>query len=543
VASLKPSDALCIEDLNVTVKVAAKSIAEVQGRDSALVAANGKVIGILTDTDVCRSIARGEDPGSTPVIRVMTNTPQTVAPMSSALSALRKMVECRFRHLPVEDSGTINGMLLLTKCVTDIVKKIEGGSLTEAWQNDEDIVSLMRFGDTALSTICAQADDFLQVSYEASLLDAISLMAEAGKTYVLVSNRENALDGIFTSKDVMLRVVAQEKSLHTSIVGHYSPGVTTIDESHTVLDALIMMCNGKRPFMHLPVRNEDTQDITGVVDMRQLAQHLLGSHQEDGNNRALLDHVCNLRDFHQEHSEDGSLRDSISEHMSDVQDNAESQLLGMAPKSAASTFLFKVELTIPGSTETRWRSFQSVLQEAPLREHLVTELSKLEDPRGPVSPGSRLAAFEAASMQLGEAVLFYEDEDSHACEIRSDEDVLAAANLACTLGNTKVILLLKCPGATGAPAVQAVQVAELWHALAGVEARLAEQDTRMHELSCRLDEQPGPDSTAVLKVCEERGRVGAEKALEEMQMILLPSVAVAGTVGLLFGAVIARVMR
>ncbi len=64
--------------------------------------AAGVLTGILTDKDVMgRVVALGLVPENTLVSAVMTRSPSCVSPNDVALDALAKMVEGRFRHLPV----------------------------------------------------------------------------------------------------------------------------------------------------------------------------------------------------------------------------------------------------------------------------------------------------------------------------------------------------------------------------------------------------------------------------------------------------------
>jgi len=67
-----------------------------------IVGLDGRIEGIFTERDLLmRVVARGLDPDTTPVVRVMTRDPETVRPDQEAIDALNRMHERGFRHLPV----------------------------------------------------------------------------------------------------------------------------------------------------------------------------------------------------------------------------------------------------------------------------------------------------------------------------------------------------------------------------------------------------------------------------------------------------------
>uniref|UniRef100_A0A0A9DBM4 CBS domain-containing protein n=1 Tax=Arundo donax TaxID=35708 RepID=A0A0A9DBM4_ARUDO len=78
----------------------------------------------------------------------------------------------------------------------------------------------------------------------------------------------NTLQGIFTSKDVLMRVVAQNISPELTLVEKVmtaNPDCATLDT--TILDALHIMHDGK--FLHIPVIDRDGQ-IAACLDVLQL---------------------------------------------------------------------------------------------------------------------------------------------------------------------------------------------------------------------------------------------------------------------------------
>jgi signal-transduction protein with cAMP-binding, CBS, and nucleotidyltransferase domain len=77
-----------------------------------LVVNSNGLAGILTERDVIqRIVAAGRNSTITPVHEVMTPNPQTVRTGESAVRALDLMTRGDFRHLPVTDGETIQGVL------------------------------------------------------------------------------------------------------------------------------------------------------------------------------------------------------------------------------------------------------------------------------------------------------------------------------------------------------------------------------------------------------------------------------------------------
>lgn len=80
---------------------------------SAVVVDHGAVVGIVTERDVMRAVARGTVPWNTRVEDCMTREPVTVAPESDTHSATNVLFEGGFRHLPVVESGQLIGIVSL----------------------------------------------------------------------------------------------------------------------------------------------------------------------------------------------------------------------------------------------------------------------------------------------------------------------------------------------------------------------------------------------------------------------------------------------
>jgi CBS domain-containing protein len=108
------------------------------------------------------------------------------------------------------------------------------------------------------------------VAPSATVLEAIEVMAEhAVGAVAVVENGQ--LRGIFTERDVMLRVVLRHRHPKETRVGDVmtAPAETITDESPEE-DALVHMV--ERHVRHLPIINASGQ-LTGMLSIRNLLEH------------------------------------------------------------------------------------------------------------------------------------------------------------------------------------------------------------------------------------------------------------------------------
>lgn len=252
--------------------------------DAALLTDHSALLsGIITDKDVAtRVIAEGLKPRDTPVSKVMTRNPIFVMAESSAVEALEKMIDGKFRHLPVVENGEVIALLDITKCLYDAIAKMEkvaekGSAIAAAVEGIE-----RQFGDApssfietlreqifrpTLSTVIAENTKAATVSPSESVYMAAKKMREFRVNSVIVTTG-NKPQGILTSKDLLTRIVAHNLYPESTLVEKVmtpNPDCTTVDT--TIVDALHTMHDGK--FLHLPVVDKDGY-ILACLDVLQL---------------------------------------------------------------------------------------------------------------------------------------------------------------------------------------------------------------------------------------------------------------------------------
>ncbi len=86
-----------------------------KARIGSLVVVEGtKIIGIVTSSDIIRSIARDREPANTLIEEVMSKKVFTVEPDTTLEDAIEKMVENNIRELPVVEDSKIKGIITVT---------------------------------------------------------------------------------------------------------------------------------------------------------------------------------------------------------------------------------------------------------------------------------------------------------------------------------------------------------------------------------------------------------------------------------------------
>ncbi|XP_062207923.1 CBS domain-containing protein CBSCBSPB1-like [Phragmites australis] len=282
VKRLRLSKALTIPD-HTTVHEACRRMASRRVDAVLLTDSNALLCGILTDKDITtRVIARELKMEETPVSKVMTRNPVFVLSDTLAVEALQKMVQGKFRHLPVVENGEVIALLDIAKCLYDAIARMEraaekGKAIASAVEGVEKhwgtaVSGPNNFIETlrermfrpSLSTIISENSKVVTVAPTDTVLTASKKMLELKVSSAVVAI-ENKPGGILTSRDILMRVIAQNlppESTTVEKVMTQSPECATVDTP--ILDALHTMHDGI--FLHLPVLDRDGNVVT-VVDV------------------------------------------------------------------------------------------------------------------------------------------------------------------------------------------------------------------------------------------------------------------------------------
>lgn len=286
VMALRPSAALQIKP-NTTVAEAAQLMAA-KREDCVLVTDDDdRIAGIFTAKDLAfRVVGQGLNPRDITIASIMTKNPLCARTDTSATDALDLMVRKGFRHLPVMDENQdISGILDITKCFYEAMEKLE-----RAYSSSRKLYDALEGVQSEMGA--SQPQQIIQyvealrlkmsgpnlesvlngippttVSVRTSVREAAALMRENHTTAVLVQDQGN-ITGIFTSKDVVLRVIAPGLDPNVcSVVRVMTPHPDFAPMDMTIQAALRKMHDGH--YLNLPVMN-DAGEIVGMVDVLKL---------------------------------------------------------------------------------------------------------------------------------------------------------------------------------------------------------------------------------------------------------------------------------
>ncbi|USW59370.1 Putative PB1 domain, CBS domain-containing protein [Septoria linicola] len=287
VLALKPNQALQIKP-GTTVTEAAQMMAA-KREDCVLVTDDDdRIAGIFTAKDLAfRVVGAGLNARNVTIAEIMTKNPLCAKTDTSATDALDLMVRKGFRHLPVMDENhDISGVLDITKCFYEAMEKLEraytsskklydalegvqaelGSSQPQQVIQYVEAVRQRMSGPTLESVLNGLPPT--TVSVRTSVKEAAQMMKENHTTAVLVQD-QGQITGIFTSKDVVLRVIAAGLDpANCSVIRVMTPHPDFAPMDMSIQQALRKMHDGH--YLNLPVMNKESDEIVGMVDVLKL---------------------------------------------------------------------------------------------------------------------------------------------------------------------------------------------------------------------------------------------------------------------------------
>ncbi|EGW32530.1 uncharacterized protein SPAPADRAFT_139714 [Spathaspora passalidarum NRRL Y-27907] len=290
VMSLRPNDPIACKASSTVYEISQLMTAK---RENCILVINeaGELMGIFTAKDLAfRVVGAGLNASSITIDQIMTPNPICAFANQPASEALTLMVEKGFRHLPVldEETNQILGVLDITKCYEQQMEKLErmhssSSKLDDALNSihseigiDEHPAQVFEYFETlkqkmnspTLESVLDFTTGPVFTNVKASVYEATILMKENRTTAVLIKDTNDEVAGIFTSKDVVLRVIAAGLDPKTcSIVRVMTPHPDVANVNLPVQQALRQMLEGH--YLNLPVIGED-QEIIGIVDVLKL---------------------------------------------------------------------------------------------------------------------------------------------------------------------------------------------------------------------------------------------------------------------------------
>lgn len=480
--------------------------------------------GIFTAKDLAyRIVADNLDPRTTPVSAIMTTSPLVTRDTTNATEALNTMVMRGFRHLPVcNEDGDVVGLLDIAKVFYEALEKLERahGSSQKLYTALEGVQNewggnamgpqqaMMQYVETLrqrmsmpdLSSILDSRTLPVTVGARTSVRDAARLMKEYRTTSVCVMENVSGsmnnppsgqgivsgkIAGIFTSKDVVLRVIAAGLDPKTcSVIRVMTPHPDTGAPSLSIQEALRKMHDGR--YLNLPVVDVDAR-LVGVVDVLKLTYATLEqinsmSDEGDGSGGPMWSRFWNS--FGQGSADDGSIlsgsqRPTDSQMSpqtggvdlsSDVHPNdSASAVGGVAPDSSTldaaddGTYLFKF-VTPSGRVhrfQARYDNFETIREIVSIKlagdPFFLETAGASQVPAEPVrsafdEDGRLPMQIFTPPMPTGPHVnppdtedytLAYKDDEDDLVLITTDNDVQDAVTVAKHQGRDRVLLVLQ----------------------------------------------------------------------------------------------------
>lgn len=509
VSALRPLPALTVpQSMNVAD---ASQLCAAKRTDCVLVVDDDEHLsGIFTAKDLAfRVVAAGENARNTPVSAIMTRSPMVTRDTTSATEALNTMVTRGFRHLPVcNEEGDVVGLLDIAKVFYEALEKLERahGSSQKLYTALEGVQTewgsaagghnaMMAYVDTLrqrmslpdLSTILDSRTLPCTVGVRTTVRDAAKAMKEHRTTAVCVMEGGTGgvppkIAGIFTSKDVVLRVIAAGLDPKTcSVVRVMTPHPDTALPTLSIQEALRKMHDGR--YLNLPVVDVDAR-LVGVVDVLKLTYATLeqinsmneGANGEEGGDGGPMwnkfwnsfgqttgsvggntadDGESALSGSHAAPADTPS-RSHLPDLSSDVHPNDSASAVAAGDDAASGvglangvalaaavddgTYLFKF-VTPSGRThrfQARYDSFETI------REIVCIKLSGdpfFDAPPPPPPEDQQDASPQAADPN--DFSLAYTDDEEDTVLITADSDVQDSVSVARKQGKDRVVLLLQ----------------------------------------------------------------------------------------------------
>ncbi|HRO24408.1 MAG TPA: CBS domain-containing protein [Promineifilum sp.] len=119
----------------------------------------------------------------------------------------------------------------------------------------------------------------VEVDAHTSLAKAIRQMNSHNIGCVMVTDDSDKLVGIFTERDVLMRVIGVVDDMTTATVGQYmTPNPVAVRANLPIAHALHLM--SVYNFRHLPLVDDNKRPI-GIISFRDVVRHLRGTAESD----------------------------------------------------------------------------------------------------------------------------------------------------------------------------------------------------------------------------------------------------------------------
>jgi len=224
-----------------------------------------RIVGIFTEHDVTHRVVDAPDLWEQPVSVHMTADPHVIDREESAMAALRRMTEGRFRNLPVvlDDDGRYAN-------VTHYDMILLASRFLQSQPGE---------GDTFSAEHALRYVDFYgmpsrvpaEVPPTTSLEEVVGMMRSMDRGLISVVDDRGILIGEFTQHDVFRKVACRIEDLADYEVGEWMTTVfASALPSATIADGLQEMAEKRHRYL---VLTNETGRSVGIVTFRDIAEY------------------------------------------------------------------------------------------------------------------------------------------------------------------------------------------------------------------------------------------------------------------------------
>ncbi len=197
------------------------------------------------------------------VMDLATRDVKTIPPRSTIMNALKTMINCNFRRMPIADAGTkrLEGII----SATDLVNFFGGG--------DKHRIVIGRYNGNLSAAVNEYVDEIMvreviTVDYTASWQDALELMLEKRVGGCPIVDDDNRVVGIITERDI-LKYLANQTRLDGYVRDYMTVGVITAEPDMTIEEAMKLMISKK--IRRLPVIKDGV--LLGLITAREILRY------------------------------------------------------------------------------------------------------------------------------------------------------------------------------------------------------------------------------------------------------------------------------
>nr|CCA16800.1 myosinlike protein putative [Albugo laibachii Nc14] len=247
--------------------------------------------GMITDEDVADRLIAHEWEATTPLAKIVEMCP-VVHTHQDVVEVFDLMQKEGVHHVPVLQNNQVHGVVTVSHYLHDTLERMK--TWTQALQEESDGMDLTLYSfleniatpsldDLIQSGVWAQKRPLL-VERNENVASVTSKMRKY-RQIALVMDADSQLCGIFTTKDLIHRVLAKRRNPQLiSVMEVMTPHPERVSPLQNAFDALRMMHEER--FLHLPMIQND--QIIGIVDVLAIIGAIL--HQE--RIERLWKHLC-----------------------------------------------------------------------------------------------------------------------------------------------------------------------------------------------------------------------------------------------------------